>query len=189
MVAGLVLATTLASGCSSAESADGGATGTGGRAPAAASSAGAVFEGSDAEYDAAILDCLAGRGWPAVTTDGAATFPGSEGDPEGFDRAFAACQRELGTPAPPDYSDAQFAAMYEFQVGTRECLIGLGYPISEPPTVQQWTDSYRASLSNGQPPWLPWFELTAPAPGVEEQCPQAPRDGWPAYFAAQGVDG
>lgn len=195
--AGLMAATTaLVSGCSSTPS-DAPEADTTTQAPEPASeespaTLAKVFEGSGQEWEQALRNCLENAGWPAVDNgDGTWTWPGTENDPTGFDQAYADCEAEVGAaPPPPPRSDTEYAAMYDFMLETRDCLTGLGYSISEPPSVEQWTDDYRASYEGGELPWLPWFEMpVAGAPNVEEQCPQEPREGWPAYFAARGVDG
>lgn len=151
-----------------------------------------VFTGSGQEWEQALNECLTEAGWPLVDNgDGTSTWVGSEHDPQGFNDAYAGCEAEVGVPPPPsEISDAQYATMYRYMVETRACLIDLGYTITEPPTVEQWTDDYRASFESHRPPWLPWSEMPPVAPpAAEEQCPQEPDGGWEAYFLQRGVDG
>src|SRR5680860_195134 len=156
LVAATMLAVTSAGGCS-VSSTDEPPIGEASRAAERQSTDQSVpaspermFAGTGQEWDQTMRDCMVQGGWPAVDNgDGTVTWAGSEQNPKEFEDAYVRCEAEVGTPpAPPLLSDAQYSVMYQYMVETRACLTNLGYSISEPPTVDQWIDGYRASYEN-----------------------------------------
>jgi hypothetical protein len=74
-----------------------------------------------------------------------------------YDADQAACQAKAAKAYPPaPMSERAIRERYALEVQTRECLIGQGYDISEPPSEQTWVEQFSNS-SKGL--WLPYWEI------------------------------
>lgn len=157
--------TFAAAGCSD----PGGAADSGsGRESSSSSGTSAPDRGAEAssqtEYQDRLDDCLRGLGIDVFEQDGQTQYEG-----EGFEEAIAACEAELGPPpAPAPLTDDEIISLYEQSLTAADCLEGLGYTISEPPSVERYIEAYRLSMSGGPPPWNPHSEVRAEVPS----CPQ-----------------
>lgn len=143
------------------------------------------YEGTSAAWMAQIAACLRDKGWDAtIEWDG-----GMQVDTPGGDEQRAAlrldqyaCWDVFGGPRPfVPPTDAEIQAIYEYWAhDLRDCLIGMGYTIGEPPTEQEFVDSYPRTegiVESG--PWSPYLELPENLGPhswreVNETCPQAP---------------
>lgn len=72
-----------------------------------------------------------------------------------------------------DYNDTQLADLYALEVEQYECLLDLGYSPEEPPSVQQYIDSW---TSQTEAPYQPFGSVVTGLPDVEvravlEACP------------------
>lgn len=141
------------------------------------------FDGSVEEFFVALTTCLEDAGW-AVEIDPSGNginFEGGAAGAQDEQRAVADCQQQVGgPPAPPAVDEALARAVYEFHLGTRECLIEHGYSISPPPSDEQFIDTYVNSFSGNDPaaPWSPYIEVDpateAEWAAINEACPQSP---------------
>lgn len=118
-----------------------------------------------AEYQDRLYDCFRDQGLN-VNESGENVEIGADG----FDEALAACEAILGRPpAPASLSDEEITTLYEQSLAAATCLEALGYDISEPPSLEEFIETYRLSFEGGPPPWLPQGEVTGTPP---ESCPQ-----------------
>jgi hypothetical protein len=135
-----------------------------------------IFPGTADEYQAALVDCLRQAGWPVqVTADGGLKADFSAAQRSAFIAAEAACAASLGEPPTfPPVTEADMRARYQFLVHARGCLIALGYTVAEPPSVDEYVDTYWTK------PWTPFSEVNAQTTSesewnhVNEVCPQVP---------------
>lgn len=136
--------------------------------------------GTMEERTLALIECMEGKGWDPIYDDRdlpSMTFLDVPRDQE--DRLTAdqaACQEELGLSEPaPDFTDAQLADIYRFEVETAECLRKLGVDIPDPPSEQAFKDRYTT-----RDPWTAygfvnqvgeerWYYLN-------QECPQIPNE-------------
>lgn len=135
-----------------------------------------IFPGTVDEYLPALVDCLRQAGWQVqVTADGGLKADFSAEQRSAFIAAEAACAASLGEP--PTFApvtEAEMRARYEFLVHARECLIGLGYTVGEPPSVDEYVDAYWTR------PWTPFSEVNTQTTSesewnqVNEVCTQVP---------------
>jgi hypothetical protein len=87
-----------------------------------------------------------------------------------IEAAREACQEILGLePETAPLTDEEITSLYEQSLEAATCLEGWGYSISEPPSLEDYIETYRLSMgSGGPPPWLPHGEVQ----GGLAQCPQ-----------------
>ena len=118
-----------------------------------------------AEYQDRLNDCFRDQGLN-VNESGEQV----EIEADGFDEALAACEEILGRPpAPAPLTDDEITSIYEQSLAAATCLEAVGYDISEPPSLDEFIETYRLSMQGGPPPWLPHGEVPGMPP---ESCPQ-----------------
>ena len=123
-----------------------------------------VFQGTPEEYDTRTAECLRDAGW-SVQVDGegglSADFTPEQRD--AFMAAVQACRQQLGQAPPiPPLTQAEIRLTYDYWAhDLRDCLIGLGYTVSEPPTEEQFVDSYPTCTECivEQGPWNPYSDV------------------------------
>jgi hypothetical protein len=136
-----------------------------------------TFSGPLDEYLPRLADCLQDAGWDVTLDDQNGLSVGvTAAQREAFQAARDRCVASLGEPpTPAPLSEQQIRARYDYLVEARQCLLRLGYTISEPPSVEQFLDTYVSSSA----PWSPYNELAdETTQGQWEQataaCPQTP---------------
>jgi hypothetical protein len=135
-----------------------------------------VYDGPRDEYIPLLAACLREHGWPAeIRADGGLSVDSLADDQrQAFMAARGECEAEIGSlpPAPP-LDEEQIRQRYEFLLGARQCLIDLGYPISDPPTVETFIETYATG------PWSPFNDLADQTTSehewleANERCPQS----------------
>jgi hypothetical protein len=136
-----------------------------------------VYAGPSEEYLPLIAACLREAGWNAEINqaDGGLVIESltSQQRPALME-ARSACEQQIGAPPPPEPASAeQIHERYAFLVQARQCLMALGYTISEPPTEETFADSYATG------PWSPFNEVADQATTQQawneanDKCPQA----------------
>ncbi len=136
-----------------------------------------VYAGPSEEYLPLIAACLREAGWNAEINqaDGGLVIASlTSAQRPAFTAARSACEQRIGTPPPPQPATAeQIHQRYLFLVQARQCLMALGYTISEPPTEETFADSYATG------PWSPFNEVADQATTQQawneanDKCPQA----------------
>jgi len=143
--------------------------------PTATIPSGPPFSGTAEEWLAHLYDCIRQEGWTVSRLpDGGYQVAVPPGQQDAFRRARDSCATALGpAPSAPVLSQTEIRARYTYLVSMRDCLIGLGYTISEPPSIDEFVDTWATG------PWSPYNDLanqTGPS-GWEEAnrtCPQIP---------------
>jgi hypothetical protein len=86
--------------------------------------------------------------------------------------AKRACEAEIGVPptAQP-LSESEIKARYDYLVQARECLLDLGYSISDPPSIDEFLDTWATG------PWTPYSDLADQTnqqqwENANQRCPQ-----------------
>src|SRR3990170_1917375 len=145
------------------------------------------YTGAVYEYLPQLAACLRQAGWDAVADPSGDSM--YVGPPSADQRAalFAdtlACEQQIGTPPTPrPLSDAEIRARYQYLLTARECLIGLGYAISQPPDEDAFVWSWQNTTLNAagltvDAPWTPHSELPDAGPvswlEANRVCPQLP---------------
>lgn len=118
------------------------------------------------EYEDRLFDCLRDQG---LRVDESGENPEIYGDDAQIQAALTACEQIVGpepVPAPP--TDEEITNLYEQSLQAAACLEGLGYTISEPPSLEEFIESVRLAGQGGPPQWSPHGEVQ----GGLEQCPQ-----------------
>jgi hypothetical protein len=141
------------------------------------------FNGTSAEWLQRIAGCLRDKGWDAtIEWDGGMHASVGPDRQAAFEADKLACWDVFG--GPPPYvppTDAQIRAIYDYWAhDLRDCLIGMGYAIGEPPSKQEFLRTYPRTegvVESG--PWSPYSELPENLGPhswreVNETCPQAP---------------
>jgi hypothetical protein len=106
-----------------------------------------------------IFACMQEAGWSNLVLDADGSISGHVPVEQSakYDADQAACQAKAAKAYPPaPMSDRAIRERYALEVQTRECLIGQGYDISEPPSEQTWVEQFSNS-SKGL--WLPYWEI------------------------------
>lgn len=132
------------------------------------------------EWAQVMADCLSEEGFSSVRAndDGSIEW-GDISQVQAFDVARYVCTAKF--PRDPKYqrplTDAQLDRLYSYYVGDlTECLTGLGYQISPPPSQQVFRETYDTD------PWLPIADAAYQADSPEKwaeivrTCPQVPDD-------------
>lgn len=121
---------------------------------------------SIAEYRDRLFDCYRDQGIAVSSGEN----PSIEASPQ-LDAVIATCEELLGPmPESAPITDDEFAQLYEQSLAAKTCLEDLGFSISEPPSLEEFIESYRQSFNGGPRPWLPHGEVNSGS--VDEQCPQ-----------------
>ncbi len=179
----IVVVVVLAAGCAVADL----ATTSSSTAPPALSSTVSTLDQSTGqissddlsleEYSLRKAECIRDRGFEAEATgvgdDWGVSMFAPLGQVEALEIASDQCEEELGPPPePPPLPDLE--TRYALTVEARDCLVGLGYSIPQPPSFDTWADD--AAVSG---PWSP-YEYISDGLSEEEwgrlnqQCPQPP---------------
>jgi hypothetical protein len=106
-----------------------------------------------------IFACMQEAGWSNLILDADGSISGHVPVEQSakYDADQAACQAKAAKAYPPaPMSERAIRERYALEVQTRECLIGQGYDISEPPSEQTWVEQFSNS-SKGL--WLPYWEI------------------------------
>lgn len=106
-----------------------------------------------------IFTCMRDAGWNNLVL-GADGSVGGHVPPDQsakYDADQSSCQAKALKAYPPvQMSDRAIRERYALELKTRECLIGQGYDISEPPSEQTWVEQFRDSAKGL---WLPYWEV------------------------------
>jgi hypothetical protein len=130
------------------------------------------------DFGTNMVACLMAKGWDVRTTGDGGFAPPAAIPAAQYERWLAevdACRERFG------YNDvtvtpAMASSFYDKLVASAECLRGLGYGVSQPPSRQAFVEQF----AHGEiPGWAPYVELAAmlggPGPefaAVERACPQ-----------------
>lgn len=106
----------------------------------------------------ATLKCLSDLGWTDLDVeDSGAIILRDTSKVAKFDADMQQCSSAVNAQYPlPPVTDNALEQRYGYEVKTRECLIGLGYSISEAPSKKTWIEQMRLGDANM---WLPYAEL------------------------------
>lgn len=128
------------------------------------------------DYATTMVACLSAKGWHVERgSDGGfgADIPGDQLDQYNADRH--ACREENGFNDEPEITPEMAGRFFDRLVAAAQCLRGLGYQVSDPPSKQ----SYVETLVNGElPDWAPYSELIemglsfAELEEADAACPQ-----------------
>lgn len=125
---------------------------------------------------AQMVGCLRQAGWDVVLAPAGDSYqlPNLSGEQRpAFIEADAACQEQVGPPpAPEELSEAEIREHYRFLLDARQCLVDLGYSISDPPSEDAFVESWTTG------PWSPFnevVEVVSPEEWarINEECPQS----------------
>lgn len=125
----------------------------------------------------ATMTCLADLGWADVdVSDTGAITLRDMSKAAKFDADMHQCIATVNAQYPlPPVTDTALAQRYGSEVETRECLIGMGYSISEAPSKKTWIEQMRLSTADV---WLPYAELffentisPAEEKSIKQTCP------------------
>jgi hypothetical protein len=138
--------------------------------------AGPVYAGPTEEYMPLLAACLRDAGWDARvdSRDGSLSVDSlGASQREAFMAARDDCVDAIGAPPSPEpITDAEIRERYDFLLEARSCLMELGYRISDPPSLETFTETYSAG------PWSPFNDLASQTASQEEwleaneACPQ-----------------
>jgi hypothetical protein len=141
------------------------------------------YAGKSEDWLPLIAACLRDKGWDAtIEWDGGMSVNVPSGDRSALQADEYACWGVFG--GPPSFApltEAEIRALYHYWAhDLRDCLIGMGYTISEPPTEQDFIATYPRTegiVESG--PWSPYSDLPENLGPhswreVNETCPQAP---------------
>jgi len=125
-----------------------------------------------------VYACLVDRGWAQVqlSDDGGVSANIPEDQSDAYNEDQDACNAEAGARYPfPQVTEKSLRERYALEVENRECLMGEGYTISEPPSVDVWIDQINGSSADV---WLPYYEVltssdvnTGNLAALYEKCP------------------
>lgn len=106
----------------------------------------------------ATVMCLAEKGWDDVelSDTGAITFHDASKSTQ-FDTDMQQCSEDVAVQYPvPPVTDRALGERFELELSTRDCLIGLGYSITDAPSKKTWIEQMRSASPEI---WLPYAEL------------------------------
>jgi hypothetical protein len=132
---------------------------------------------TDEDFLEAVSRCLRDAGWKAeVGEDGDSMSVDVSGEQrEAFIKAQSECEAAVGKPGPPAVlGESEIRDRYAFLLEARQCLLDLGYAISEPPSVDTFIESWATG------PWSPYLEVADMTTQQEwqeanDKCPQTPQ--------------
>ncbi|WP_146070383.1 hypothetical protein [Arthrobacter sp. GMC3] len=106
----------------------------------------------------ATMKCLEDLGWADVdVSDTGAITLRDMNKAAKFDVDMRQCSATVNAQYPlPPITDNALEQRYGYEVKTRECLIGMGYSISEAPSKKTWIEQMRLGDAGM---WLPYAEL------------------------------
>ena len=119
-------------------------------------------------------DCLADKGFKPVHDGIAVGVRVPDEQRAVYEEAVAECGEFAESRLPP-LEVLTGEPYYDALTEVASCLTGLGYTVSDPPTL----DTFLDSLSAGEPPWNPYLDLpfnllsAAEWAKINEVCPQA----------------
>jgi hypothetical protein len=125
----------------------------------------------------AVVACLQDRGWSDTAEDAGGQGITNDTLPESQRSAFSGDLAECETRAGPQpgaeaVTPQRAGQIYDQLVVTRQCLEGLGYSISDPPSRNTFIDDYLG----GRAPWHPYLDLpeldAAALQTATTECPQ-----------------
>jgi len=146
------------------------------QAPNTPPSGAPVDRAAEAEVHAEYFDryhsCLAELGITVTPTEdgGFEVDPGAGGD-AALAEADAACKARLGDP--PDYAPVtreELTKLYDTELATRDCLEANGYDVREPPSREEFIESYLGDQA-GIAAWSSYTDVLDPTE-IEDTCPQ-----------------
>lgn len=135
-----------------------------------------VFEGTEREWLYALAECIEEGGFSVSINEEqgsleAANLPPEQND--AWNSHSEKCSMEVGVPQVEELTEDQVRALFKDYLANAECLEGLGYEISDPPSRESWVKSWDAGLN-----WLPYRDISevvdnpAEWERVNEDCPQ-----------------
>jgi hypothetical protein len=132
--------------------------------------------GSALQWVNDFADCMRGSGFAVTVDESVPTFLPDGNLPDdqigAWDEAFDKCRKGLGPPPVEPLDPDQLPKLYQAAVAAKECLEGLGYAISDPPSLEAWVESYETAGG----PWLPHKDLPRLSEEewlrVNSECPQ-----------------
>lgn len=140
-----------------------------------------LYTGAENEYLPQLAACLREAGWDAVADPSGDSMYVSAAPPDQRAALVAdqlACEQQIGTPPTPrPLSDAEIRARYQYLLTARECLMGLGYEISQPPDENTFVRTWlNAEGLTTDAPWSPYNDLPDAAnwEAANRACPQLP---------------
>lgn len=146
------------------------------------------FDGTPMEHFQARIACVRAAGFPVVVQEsGSGPTYYVDVPPEqqaAANAANIACLVELGEPGSGlPLTEDQLSILYDFALETRDCLLGLGYPVDEPSSREEFIETYNSGTA-----WSPYRQVVRLVAGadpdawaeVNEQCPQTleEAEGW-----------
>jgi len=127
-------------------------------------------------WTTAMTGCLRDAGWDVVADPAGDGFSvnGLSGEQRpAYIAAEGKCEQQVGPPPPAvPLDEAQIRERYGFLLDARECLIGLGYSISEPPSEEAFLESWATG------PWSPYNDVVDSVSSeqweeINAACPQS----------------
>lgn len=140
------------------------------------------FAGTSAEHFQALIACVRAAGFVVVEEDdgsGPSFYVDAPVEQQpAADAATNTCRADLGDPGSglPPTAD-QVSSLYDFYLDQRDCLIGMGHPVDEPPSRETFIATYN---SNDGTTWFPYRQVAMLVAGqdpatwaeVNRRCPQ-----------------
>lgn len=132
-----------------------------------------AFPSSDAEFQELLHDCMEAEGWPSEKQDnGVYRYSSTEDQLDAFDAANAACIESIGGNLPLARSEGEWRDLYDFYLGSVECLREQDIAVEEAPSFSVWAESDYL--------WSPYASVS-PSDMTADQfdaltaaCPQTP---------------
>lgn len=127
-----------------------------------------------------MVDCLNDGGFKAEAFESSPGIMGFQQAGQAQQQASAwsngidSCQTKVGKPPElPRFTDSQLSNLYDFYLRQKDCLVGEGYTISDPPSRDTFVNTYYSS-----DPWGPYADIGRVSPttmaDLESKCPQQP---------------
>ena len=126
------------------------------------------------------VQCLQDHGFPVTLVppgDGISFLSVPHSQNQLAQQHLEACHAGLNLPEFEWPSPEQIEVMYRYYVALRECLIAEGYTVSEPPSLDQYIDSFTTG------PWSPYENVPGDSgwDAIQMKCPQGPPGGWASW--------
>lgn len=135
-----------------------------------------IFDGTEREWLYAYAGCMEEGGFVVAIDEEKGTFDSVDLPPEQYDAwntHMEKCGQQVGDPYIEELTEAQVRALFKDYLAAAECLQGLGYDVSDPPSRESWVKSWE-----NNPNWLPHRDVgkvvdnPAEWERVNEECPQ-----------------